>query len=318
MLLLARPSEVADLVWSIERYTFFHDSLHITGFVFSRSSKVVAITVGLGDGRALSMTQFGLPSPDLTRQHGRDARSCRFDQILQIGPDVNAVLVAGLTVTLADGRVETAPLASADPTDPSAGIMDRFFAQLAALPPGHLLEVGSRARVGNYTSRLPAGWRYTGFDIMDGPNVDVVGDAHKASQFLPHNTFDAVMSFVVFEHLLMPWKAVIEINRLLRVGAIGLILAPQTWPLHEEPCDYFRFSKHSWKALFNRATGFEIVEAAHGATAYVVARNLTPGSNFGEVHTTALMASVIFRKVADTTLDWPVDPDDIADDVYPF
>ncbi|WP_204331145.1 hypothetical protein, partial [Proteus mirabilis] len=83
-----------------------------------------------------------------------------------------------------------------------------------------------------------------------------------------------------------------------------------TWPLHEEPCDYFRFSKHAWKALFNRATGFEIVEALHGATAYVVPHNLTPGGNFEEVHTTALMASVIFRKVAETTLDWPVNSAD--------
>lgn len=319
MQLVAAPSSQPDLVWSIERYSFFHGALHIIGFVFSRSSRVTGLNLNLGDGRVVPIQVFGLPSPDLTRLHGRAAASCRFDQIVQVGEQSHAVLTATLTVALADGRTATLPLANSDPSDPSGGIMERFFAQLAQRPPGHLLEVGSRARTGmTYTSRLPPGWRYTGFDIMDGPNVDVVGDAHHASQFLPWNTYDAVMSFVVFEHLLMPWKAVIEMNRLLRIGAIGLILAPQTWPLHEEPCDYFRFSKHAWKALFNRATGFEIVEAVHGATAYVVARSLTPGSNFEEVHTTALMASVIFRKVAETTLDWPVNSADIADDVYPF
>ncbi|TXL78876.1 class I SAM-dependent methyltransferase [Vineibacter terrae] len=228
------------------------------------------------------------------------------------------MLSATLVVTLADGRTEAMPLAASDSSDASGGMISRFLADLAKRPPGHMLEVGSRARTGaTYTSLLPPGWRYTGFDVMDGPNVDVVGDAHQASRFLPHGAYDAVMSFSVFEHLLMPWKAAIELNRVLRVGALGLIVAPQTWPLHEEPCDYFRFSRHAWKALFNRATGFEIVDAVHGATAYVVPRSLTAASCFGEQHTAALMASVIFRKVGETTLDWPVDMENIAQDVYP-
>lgn len=319
MLMLSPQSSQADLTWSIERYSFFHDTLHICGFVFSHNSRVVSLSLSLGDHELIPLARFGLPSPDVTRLHGRHAATCRFDQILQLGPASAAVFAASLSVTLADGRTETVPIAPSDPSDPSSGIMDRFFAQLAQRPAGDLLEVGSRARTGaTYTSRLPAGWRYTGFDIMEGPNVDIVGDAHRMSQFLPRNSYDAVMSFAVFEHLLVPWKAVIEMNRVLRIGAVGLVLAPQTWPLHEEPCDYFRFSKHAWKALFNRLTGFEIVEAVHGATAYVVPRFLTPGSNFGEVHTAAMMASVMFRKVAETALDWPVDAADIAGDVYPL
>lgn len=319
MLLPSTQSMQSDLIWSIERYSFFHDALHVMGFVFSRSSGIAGLTLNLGDGRVIPISRFGLPSPDVTRRHGRQAATCRFDQVLQVGAASPAVLAASLTVTVADGRTATIPLATTDPSDPSGGIMDRFFAQLAQRPAGHLLEVGSRARTGTtYTSRLPPGWRYTGFDAMDGPNVDIVGDAHHASRFLPRNAYDAIMSFVVFEHLLMPWKAVIEMNRLLRIGATGLVVAPQTWPLHEEPCDYFRFSKHAWKALFNRATGFEIVETVHGATAYVVPRNLTAATNFGEVYTTALMASVMFRKVAETTLDWPVEAADVAEDVYPL
>lgn len=319
MLLLSPQAAGMDLVAAIDRYSFFHGVLHMAGHAFGRSRPITSLVLRLADGRNLPVTQSGLPSPDLARIHGRHAAACRFEQAFHVGHDPQPVLGAQLIATFADGGTQTIQPAARDPSDPSMDTMERFFAELARRPPGHFLEVGSRARTGMiYKSRLPPDWRYTGFDIMDGPNVDIVGDAHHASRFLPWNSFDAVMSIVVFEHLLMPWKAVIEINRLLRVGALGLIMAPQTWPLHEEPCDYFRFSKHAWKALFNRATGFEIVEAVHGATAYVVARNLTGGSVFGEVHTTALMSTVIFRKVADTKLDWPVEADEIADDVYPF
>jgi hypothetical protein len=319
MLVLRQQPAQPDFVWGIERYSFFHGALHITGYAFSHSAAVSGLSVTFLDGRTVPVTQFALASPELPRFYGREAAACRFDDLLQVGAPSEQVLGARLTIALSDGRRETVPLAQSDPTDPSMATMDRFFAMLAERPPGHCLEVGSRARTGMiHKSRLPAGWRYTGFDIMDGPNVDIIGDAHHASRFLPLNSFDAVMSIVVFEHLLMPWKAVIEMNRLLRVGALGLVMAPQTWPLHEEPCDYFRFSKHSWKGLFNRATGFEIVEAVHGASAYVVARNLTGGNNFGDVSTVALMSTVIFRKVSDTSLDWPVEADEIAGDVYPF
>jgi hypothetical protein len=319
ILLPSPPPTQSDIVWSIDRYSFFHNAVHIAGLAFSRRSRVASLTLDLGDGRTIPISNFGLPSPEATRRHGRAAAACRFDQVLPVDAASTAVLAASLTVTTVDGQSAAFPIAGMDSGDPSTGIMDRFFAQLAQGPAGHLLEVGSRARTGTvYTSRLPAGWRYTGFDVMAGPNVDVVGDAHHASRFLPRNAYDAVMSLAVFEHLLMPWKAVIEINRLLKVGALGLIMAPQTWPLHEEPCDYFRFSKHAWKALFNHATGFEIIEAVQGPTAYVVPRSLAPESNFGEVHATALMACVMFRKVAETTLDWPVDAADIADDVYPM
>lgn len=319
MLLLSPQAAGTDLVATFERYSFFHGVLHLTGFAFSRSQPIASLALQLADGRTLPVTQFGLPSPDLARLHGRQAAACRFDQALPVGHDPLSVLNAQLVAAFSDGRTTAVQAAGRDLSDPSQDVMNRFFGELAERPAGHFLEVGSRARTGMvYKSLLPPNWRYTGFDIMDGPNVDVVGDAHHASRFLPWNSFDAVMSIVVFEHLLMPWKVVIELNRLLRNGALGLIMAPQTWPLHEEPCDYFRFSKHAWKALFNRATGFEIVEATHGATAYVVPQNLTVGSAFGEVHTAALMAHVIFRKVADTTLDWPVEAADIADDLYPL
>lgn len=304
---------------AFDRFSAFQGMLHVAGHAFSPTLPVVSLALRLADGVVRPLARHDLPSPHLARLHGSIAAACAFDERVIVGSEAGLGPGVMLEVRLADGCLHCVPYSGADPTDRMQALDARFFAMLGDRPPGHLLEIGSRARTGVIrTDLLPPGWRYTGFDITDGENVDIVGDAHSASSFLPLRSFDAVMSFVVFEHLLMPWKAVIEMNRVLKEGAIGFIMAPQTWPLHEEPCDYFRFSAHAWKALLNRATGFEIIEAVQGGRVYMVPHALNPACLFGEVHVGALMSGVLFRKVSETSLDWPVAMSDIAADVYPF
>lgn len=304
----------------ITRYSFFHNALHIAGYLLSPGGPVRGLALLAADGRRFPLTLPGLPSPELTRRYGAAAAACRFDDVFQVGPDAKPLHTATLSVTLADGGAFVVPLTFEVASDDTFRLIDRFFAMLSAMPPGHCLEIGSRVRTGGiWKSALPAGWRYTGFDIMDGPNVDIVGDAHRASHFLPRRAYDAVMSFVVFEHLLMPWKVAIELNRVLKTGAIGIIAAPHTWPIHEEPCDYFRFSRHAWKALFNKATGFAILDAAQGSPAHVVPLTMTgPPMEFNEHFPTPLMSAVLFRKTGETALDWPVELDAVSGDVYPL
>lgn len=99
---------------------------------------------------------------------------------------------------------------------------------------------------------------------------------------------------------------VLELNRVLVPGGLVFINTPQTWPLHDEPWDFWRFSIHAWPALFNPMTGFEIVEVAQGEPARIhalwdspVARDMPDSPAF-------LGSNVIARKVGDTSLDWPV------------
>lgn len=302
----------------VERNSHFQGAAHISGYAFCSASPVVGLSIHLVDGRRFSIPQIALPSADLSRLYGRQAAACRFDGRLFTGLEAQQMLDTKIEILLENGATHLRPLAGVDPNDPVALLTQRFLGELHGRPPGHLLEIGSRNRTGGLWRRhLPETWQYTGFDILEGENVDIVGDAHEASSFLPRSGFDAAMSFVVFEHLLMPWKAAIEINRVLRIGAIGLIVAPQTWPLHEEPCDYFRFSRHSWKALFNPLTGFEILDAVDGTRGYIVARVTNAGTQFGEA-TGALMSAVLFRKISETTVDWAVPMKAIADDLYPF
>jgi len=164
---------------------------------------------------------------------------------------------------------------------------------------------------------VPDSWGYQGMDIIAGPNVDIVGDAHELSSMFPQQRFDAVMAFSVLEHLLMPWKFILELNHILNDGAIGIFTTHQCWPLHDQPWDFWRFSDRAWAGLLNHETGFEIIEASMGEPAFVVAQRCHPVTNFGLQQGGYLASNVLFRKIGPTRLNWPVRLHDIVQTGYP-
>jgi SAM-dependent methyltransferase len=128
-------------------------------------------------------------------------------------------------------------------------------------PRESMVEIGARARSGITRREMFGACDYIGFDVVPGENVDVVGDAHFLSQYFDHQV-DAVVSLSTFEHLIMPWRVVEEINRVLKPGGLVITQTHQTWPVHDQPWDFLRFSKDAWRGLFNEATGFRILDAA--------------------------------------------------------
>jgi hypothetical protein len=170
----------------------------------------------------------------------------------------------------------------------------------------------ARARSGiSRRHHIPETWDYKGTDILPGPNVDMVIDAHKPSSLIAVRSIDAVMSISVFEHLAMPWKAAIELNRVMAKGAIGFVQTHQMFPLHEQPWDFWRISADAWPALFNRVTGFRIIEAAMAEPGFMVPARWHPGVNFREKVGYAL-SSVVFEKIAETKLRWDVKLKDVV------
>jgi SAM-dependent methyltransferase len=68
---------------------------------------------------------------------------------------------------------------------------------------------------------------------------------------LPDESFDAIFSVSVFEHLAQPWNAAREITRILKPGGISFHVAPFSYFYHEAPIDYWRFSPDALAALFD-------------------------------------------------------------------
>lgn len=196
-------------------------------------------------------------------------------------------------------------------------LFPEFADRVRAQPRGAMLEIGSRARSGVTRRDLaPPEWEYVGVDIVAGPNVDVVGDAHELSRLLPRDHFDAAMSLSVFEHLLMPWKVVIELNRVLKPGGLVFVQTHQTFPLHDEPWDFWRISADAWPALFNAKTGFRIIDSGMAEPLMFVARRWHPGVNLHESRGCAV-SSVIAEKVGNTELSWDVELRDVLGSQYP-
>jgi len=302
---------------AIDRFSFFQGVLHLRGWVHG-GERVRGLELLLPGGRRHPIRSFGLPSPDVAAVHGEDAGRARFDEKLTVAASISDVIAATLRVAFTGGGTVELTELGRPVHDPVHALYDRFHALVRERPAGRLLEVGSRARSGIIRRDIaPAGWDYSGLDVLAGPNVDVVGDAHRVSSLYPASHFDAVMSFSVLEHLMMPWKFVLELNRVLKPGAIGVFTTHQCWPLHDQPWDFWRFSDQAWTGLLNAATGFEIVDARLGEPAFVVAEKCHPATAFAETAAASLSSGVLFRKIGETALEWPVELGDLTRTHYP-
>ena len=164
---------------------------------------------------------------------------------------------------------------------------------------------------------IDAGAEYLGLDVMAGPNVDLVGDAHQLSKILPLEHFTHAFAISVWEHLLSPWKVSIELNAVLQVGAEVMIGTHQSWPVHDDPSDYWRYSQWAWKALFNEDTGFEIVESAMGIPGSVVADVPMVGTVGLAAQPAFLSSSVVARKTGPARVVWDAETDGHGATYYP-
>lgn len=88
-------------------------------------------------------------------------------------------------------------------------------------------------------------------------SVDVVCDAYSVP--LEDSSVDTILLTEVLEHLERPLAAVAECARLLRPGGHLILTTPFSWPLHEEPRDFYRFTPHGLRHLAEHA-GLEVVE----------------------------------------------------------
>jgi len=125
---------------------------------------------------------------------------------------------------------------------------------------GNLLDIGCGTKP--YKDMLsPFVEEHVGVDheetLHDKSNVDLFGTAYEIPS--DNESFDSAICTAVLEHLEEPEQALRECYRVLKPGGTAIYSVPFIWHLHEEPRDFYRYTKYGLKYLFEKA-GFEVLQ----------------------------------------------------------
>lgn len=115
----------------------------------------------------------------------------------------------------------------------------------------NVIDVGSLNVNGTYRKLIESrGWSYTGLDLQEGDNVDIVADS-PYNYPVSSNSYDIVISGSTMEHVSYIWKWVPELTRILKPGGLLCIVTHWSFPLHRYPKDYWRIMPDGMELLFD-------------------------------------------------------------------
>jgi len=101
--------------------------------------------------------------------------------------------------------------------------------------------------------------RYDTMDIEKRDNsVKYIGDIQNMDT-IESASYDSAICLEVLEHIKEPLQGMKEMHRILKKGGTAIISVPHLSRLHEEPNDFYRFTKYGIEHLAERS-GFEIIE----------------------------------------------------------
>lgn len=122
------------------------------------------------------------------------------------------------------------------------GLGSALRGALAKHARGDLLDAGCGTMP--YRSHiLPRLASYTGFDIERRAPEVTIGDVQQMTA-VGDGTADVILCSEVLEHVPRPEAALAEFRRVLRPGGTLILSTPFLARLHEEPHDYFRYTRH--------------------------------------------------------------------------
>jgi len=127
-------------------------------------------------------------------------------------------------------------------------IEKRYDALSQLLPAeGKVLIIGVGEKAAYYKSKFPH-CEVIASDVHNEFKPDYIFDGHSIP--FANNCFDLVLAAQVIEHTINPWQFSQELQRVTKLGGLLQIEAPQTFPYHAEPYDFFRFTFTGMRSLF--------------------------------------------------------------------
>lgn len=116
-----------------------------------------------------------------------------------------------------------------------------------------VLDVGSLDVNGSFRPLIEErSWHYTGLDIRDGRNVDVLADDPYHYPF-EDNTFDVVITGSTMEHVEAIWLWVPELYRVLKHGGMLCLHTHWSYQEHRFPIDCWRILPDGMRFLLDFA-----------------------------------------------------------------
>lgn len=98
---------------------------------------------------------------------------------------------------------------------------------------------------------------YQSLDISENPELDYNQDIQNMD--LNDESYDTVFCRNVLEHVRNPRKAMSEISRVLKYDGKAIVSVPHLAYLHNEPEDYYRFTKYGMEEIAS-GTELDIIE----------------------------------------------------------
>jgi SAM-dependent methyltransferase len=136
---------------------------------------------------------------------------------------------------------------------------------------------------GQYKRYFPQ-QRYVGLDLGIGDagwnygELDAIGDL--AALPFRDASFEAAVNIVTLEHVQNPGLVLREIARVLRPGGRLLIVVPHEWEEHQQPHDYFRFTRFGMELLLKQAGFGDVKIQPVGGFFRLLSRRLLNGIQF--------------------------------------
>ena len=146
----------------------------------------------------------------------------------------------------------------------------RSISEIAPRINGEILDFGCGSKP--YESLFKNAKTYLGVDVK------VSGHDHKNSKVdyfydgknlpFPNESFDAVVSFEVFEHVFNIEEVLQEIHRVTKPNGNLLLTIPFAWDEHEIPYDFARYTSYGITHILEK-NGFKVIELKK-TTTYVM------------------------------------------------